>query len=62
MKKTESECYSFIGFEEIVEILIERGANVNAVDRKNDSVLILAASKGNIKYVIYVLFSDFLGY
>lgn len=37
-----------IGFEKIAQILIENGANVNAVDQQIDSALIVAATFGNI--------------
>lgn len=37
----------FVGFEKIVHILIENGVNVKAVNEKNNSALIFAASKGN---------------
>lgn len=40
--------YLFLGREKIVQMLIERGANINAVDVDNNSALIFAASKGNI--------------
>lgn len=39
---------SFIGFERVVQMLIEKGANVNAVDGKNYSALLYAVEKGNI--------------
>lgn len=38
----------FLGYEEIVRILIEKGAKVNAKDRTNHTALILAAEDGNI--------------
>lgn len=39
----------FIGFEKVVQMLIEKGANVNAVDQKNNySALFYAARNGNI--------------
>lgn len=38
----------FIGFEEIVGMIIDKGANINALDENNDSALILAAKAGNI--------------
>lgn len=36
----------FVGFLKITEMLIEKGANVNARDFHGDSALILAAAKG----------------
>lgn len=35
-----------IGFEKVVEILIEKGAQINLKNKLGDSALILAASKG----------------
>lgn len=37
-----------LGFERIVRMLIERGANVNAVNSGHNSALIYAAVNGNI--------------
>lgn len=44
--------HSLIGSEKIVQILIESGANVNAVDEDNDSALMRAANKGNVSTVL----------
>lgn len=41
--------YTFIEFEEIVQILIEKGANVNASNVNGDSALIRAATTGNYR-------------
>lgn len=39
----------FTGFEEIVQMLIEKDANLNAVDEEdNNSALIFAVERGNI--------------
>lgn len=38
----------FIGFIEVVSLLINRGANVNAVNGDSNSVLMLASSNGMI--------------
>lgn len=38
--------HSFTGFEKIIHMLIDRGANVNAVDEAHTSALIIAANKG----------------
>lgn len=40
--------HSIIGFETIVQMLIEKGANVNAVNEDNNSALIYAALEGKI--------------
>lgn len=51
---------SFTGFEKIVQLLIERGANVNAIDGNSDSALIIAANKGNISNIFdYIIGFDF---
>lgn len=39
---------SFIGVEKSVQLLIEKGANVNAQNQNNSTALILGAAKGNI--------------
>lgn len=43
---------SFIGLEKISRMLIERGVNINAVDEKNNSALILAVVKGETKFLL----------
>lgn len=48
MKEILIFVYSFIGLEKIVQMLIDKGANVNAVDVKNNSALFYAAKNGNI--------------
>lgn len=48
---------SSIGFEKIVQMLIEKGANVNAVNKENDSALISASSKGNISNQSWLIFA-----
>lgn len=42
-----SAVHSFIGFEKIVQMLIEKGADVNAVNEDNFSAIIYAANRGN---------------
>lgn len=37
----------FLGFEKIVRILINKGANVDAVNEDKDSALTIAAKKGS---------------
>ena len=37
----------FLGFDKIVQLLIEKGANVNAVNKVENSALIYAATKGS---------------
>lgn len=39
--------HSIIGLEKIVQKLIEKGANKNAVNQDNNSALILAIKNGN---------------
>lgn len=39
----------FVGFEKIVRVLIEKGAKVNAVNKKGNSALIFAALSGKSK-------------
>lgn len=39
---------NFVGLEEIVQMLIGKGVNVNAVNQAHDSALILAALNGNV--------------
>ena len=48
--------YLFIGFGNIIRILIEKGANVNHSNKDNDSVLIFAAKYGNTYQILYLLF------
>lgn len=45
--------YSFIGFEKIVQMLVEKGANVNAVNEDGLSVLDAAsnAMEGNLETI-----------
>lgn len=49
--------YPFIalGFERIVRLLFEKGANLNAVNRDNDSALICAAGLGNMNIVLLLI-------
>ena len=42
-----SRIHSFIGSEKIVRMLIDKGADVNAVDEKNNSALLYATKNGN---------------
>lgn len=39
-----------LGFTRIVQVLIERGANLNAVNENNDSALNIAAFKGKVVF------------
>lgn len=41
----------FVGYEKILQMLVEKGANVNIVDANNNSALIFAASKGDISFI-----------
>lgn len=41
-----SPFYSFAGFYKSVQLIIEKGANVNAVDDGKKSALVYAAQKG----------------
>lgn len=43
--------YSFIGYEKIVQMLIEKRVNINAVDDDNTSALMLAAVHGNTQNI-----------
>lgn len=43
--------YLFIGLEKIVQMLVEKGANVNALNKDKKSPLFFAASKGNISNI-----------
>lgn len=45
----------FTGSEKIAQLLIERGADVNAVDKHNSSALIGAAMKGNNAFFSVVM-------
>lgn len=45
-----------IGFEKGVEILIEKGASVNAVNKDNNSALIFAGWKGSIENTLHTEF------
>lgn len=45
----------FIEFESIVQLLIEKGANVNLVNENGDSALTLAAKKGSGNILWYLL-------
>lgn len=38
------------GLEKIAQILVEKGANVNATNYDSDSALILAAENGEIQF------------
>lgn len=40
--------HSLIGFENMVRMLIDKGADVNTIDDKNNSALLYAAKNGNI--------------
>lgn len=40
----------FIGLEKIVRLLIQRGADVNAIDEDGNSALTHAANNGNISH------------
>lgn len=42
--------HSFVGLEKVARMFIEKGANVNAVNDKNDSALILAVWNGKTKF------------
>lgn len=46
------------GEEKIVQLLIDRGANINARNEYNDTALIHAANLGNIHLFLIVLFQD----
>lgn len=41
----------FIGFQEILRMLAEKGANINIVYYSRDSALLFAASRGNISNI-----------
>lgn len=43
---------SFSGFEEIVDLLLRNGANVNAVSLKGQTALKLAALNGNLDQIM----------
>lgn len=47
--------HSFIGFEDVSRILIENGADVNAVLINNESPLLVAAATGNIPNVPIII-------
>lgn len=40
--------HSIIGFDKMVQVLIEKGANINAVNENNNSAVILATLNGKI--------------
>lgn len=40
--------HSTIGFDNMVQVLIEKGANINAVNENNNSAVILATLNGKI--------------
>lgn len=44
----------FVGFEKNAEMLIERGADVNAVNKQNNSALMGAAVTGNYIPILVV--------
>lgn len=44
-----------LGFERIVRLLFEKGANLNAVNKDNDSALICAAGLGNMNIVLLLI-------
>lgn len=59
---------SFLGYAKIVQLLIQNGADVNAVNEDSNSALIYAAVNGNIakymhlhcdKFIWYVTFNEF---
>lgn len=39
--------YSFVGYEKIAKMLIEKGANINAVNEDNNSPLLWAVFAGD---------------
>lgn len=43
----KKKLFTYSGYEEIVDLLIENGADVNSRNNNNESVLIFAAGKGN---------------
>lgn len=45
--------YNYTGFENIVRMLIEHGADVNAVSGYNNSILIMAAEYGMYSIDVY---------
>lgn len=40
----------YLGYEKIVNLLIENGANVNNLNHDNDTSLIVAAAQGNFSF------------
>lgn len=55
MKKTTS---SFLGFDKIAELLIQKGADVNVLGQFGRTALSWAATKGKIWIFMEILFSS----
>lgn len=49
LKKTKQ---FFSGYDEVAELLIQMGANVNTLGNRRNTALTLATEKGNFKYQI----------
>lgn len=47
--------FFLIGLEKIVQMLIDRGANINAVNQNGSSALSFAADEGNVIGRIFTL-------